>query len=105
MALAAGFGGFVGLRRPRDYPGGVRSLGYYFGKYLLKDYGRTMGGVVKLVTSSVAWKVGWVRHVRDSLWHWVYAGPLLAGWRLVLDSGVRRGGSRAVDPHGTAVGA
>ena len=58
MALAAGFGGFVGLRRPRDYPGGVRSLGYYFGKYLLKDYGRTMGGVVKLVTSSVAWKAG-----------------------------------------------
>lgn len=61
LAVQAGFGPFVGVRRPRDYPGGVRSLGFYFGKYLLKSYASLRGGVAKLVTFSQGWRVSWVK--------------------------------------------
>lgn len=60
LAVKAGFGPWVGVRRPRDYPGGVRSLGHYFGKYLLKTYLRR-GAVAKLVTFSQGWRTAWVR--------------------------------------------
>lgn len=74
MALQAGFGRFVGVRRPRDYPGGVRSLGYYFGKYLLKRY-QTDVGVTKLVTFSHRWRVHWATRSPEG-GRWMYGGPV-----------------------------
>ena len=82
LAVQAGFGSFVGVRRPRDYPGGVRSAGYYFGKYLLKAYSANVG-VTKLVTCSYGWRVTWVKPERKTRGGWLFAGPLDAGYRLL----------------------
>lgn len=79
LAVQAGFGTWVGVRRPRDYPGGVRSLGHYFGKYLLKGYSRSIG-VSKLVTFSQGWRVGWVTRKREGESEWVYVGARRAPW-------------------------
>jgi len=83
LALRAGFGPWVGIRRPRDYPGGVRSIGAYFGKYLLKAYDRRSAGVAKLVTFSQGWRVGWEDRRRPSDGKWLYAGPVGAPWRFL----------------------
>lgn len=82
MALTAGFGSWVGVRRPRDYPGGVRSLGWYFGKYLLKHYQNRIG-VTKLVTFSQGWRVGWKRHERDGGGRWLYGGRVGGSWAVL----------------------
>jgi hypothetical protein len=66
LATQAGFGGWVGVRRPSSYPGGVRGLGGYLGKYLLKDVLRSMPNRARLVTMSQAWALGWVKRVRTS---------------------------------------
>ena len=65
LALAAGFGSFVGVKRPRDYPGGARSLGFYFGKYLLKDYAR-LGRYARIVTYSYRWRLTWTTYDKRS---------------------------------------
>jgi len=71
IAVAAGFGPFVGVRRPRDYPGGVKSLGFYFGKYLLKAYTGAIG-ITKLVTFSHGWRVTWEDRKRHGPSEWAY---------------------------------
>lgn len=83
-AVSAGFGSWVGVRSPKRYKGGTRSLGWYFGKYLLKHYSRAAIGVTKLVTFSNGWRSGWVRPVRlRQPGRWLYAGPDAAGWLMV----------------------
>lgn len=82
IALRCGFGPYIGVKRSRDYPGGVRSAGYYFGKYLLKAYSVTMG-VTKLLTYSNRWRVDWVSRVREKSHGWIFAGPVEAGFRLL----------------------
>lgn len=79
LAITAGFGPWVGLKRPRDYPGGVRSLGWYFSKYMLKQYARRIG-VVKIVTMSQGWRVGWEDRRKASTGQWVYGGAVGRGW-------------------------
>jgi hypothetical protein len=87
LAKRAGFGPWVGVRRPKDYPGGVRSLGWYFTKYLLKDYGRVVAGLTKLVTFSNGWRSGWKRRVSQAAkGTWLFAGPVGMGWQMVAVS-------------------
>jgi len=75
IAVRSGFGRFVGVKRPRDYPGGVHSLGSYFGKYLLKGYqGRI--GVTKLATFSRGWRLAWEDRRKASTGEWVFAGGI-----------------------------
>lgn len=82
LALQAGFGSWVGVRRPRDYPGGVRSVGSYFGKYLLKTYA-SRSGVTKLVTFSQGWCVAWEDRRRSARSSWLFAGGIHSGWRVI----------------------
>lgn len=82
LARRAGFGSFVGVKRPRDYPGSVRSAGYYFGKYLLKHYDHRIG-ITKLVTMSYRWRTAWVRPAKTSGGGWLFAGPVSASWDLL----------------------
>lgn len=77
-AVAAGFGPWVGVKRPRDYKGGTHSLGWYFGKYLLKDYqGASVG---RLVTMSLGWKVNWIRRERQTPGQWIVMFGSWARW-------------------------
>jgi hypothetical protein len=102
-ARSAGFGSWVGVRRPKDYKGSVRSLGWYFTKYLLKDYRRTIGGVTKLVTFSNGWRAGWKRAERERVrGRWLYAGPRDAGWRLVGLEGSPSPGGGTIGPSWVA---
>lgn len=72
LAVQAGFGPIVGVARPQDYPGGVRSAGYYFAKYLLKAYPGNLP-VKRMVTMSQGWKLSWVKHERPaSPRPWIY---------------------------------
>lgn len=99
LAVKAGFGPFVGIRRPRDYPGGVRSLGFYFGKYLLKRYA-TGSGVTKLVTFSQGWRVTWItRPKREGQSLWVVL-PRRRPWDALVLYDIRPDGGalRVVDP-------
>lgn len=87
MATQAGFGRFVGIARPADYAGGVRSAGYYFAKYLLKSF-PTGGGVTRMVTMSQGWKLTWVdrRRQGDSPSGWVYRGSGQRAWGTVVSA-------------------
>jgi len=92
LAVRAGFGTWVGIRRPRDYPGGVRSVGSYFGKYLLKAY-TAAAGVRKVVTFSQGWRQSWITRKREGVSEWLFVGSAGASWdRLgqVVEPGRRR---------------
>jgi hypothetical protein len=95
IARRAGFGPWVGIRRPASYKGGPRSLGWYFTKYLMKDYGRSIRGVVKLVTFSNGWRAGWKRPERmPGGGRWLFVGPVPFQWLdrvgYVVEEGRRR---------------
>jgi len=82
VAVAAGFGKWVGVRWPLNYRDGAHSVGGYLAKYLLKSYAAS-GGVVKLITQSRGWRGEWSSWKRK--WPrgtWLYAGGLDAGWAL-----------------------
>jgi len=61
IALRAGFGLWVGIRRPDQYRAGLRGLGGYLGKYLLKDAARVLPARARLVTMSQRWLQVWTR--------------------------------------------
>lgn len=93
IAVASGFGPEVGIRHPRDYRAGVRGLGWYFGKYLLKRYDRDDVGVTKLVTFSNGWREGWKAREAAHPGRFMFAGNEARGWRefgLTVDGSVVR---------------
>jgi len=82
-ALATGFGSWVGVRSCHKYRHGARGSALYFGKYLLKDFPRRVGGISKLVTFSNGWRVVWRKRVRSEAGTWLYAGSMWSGWARV----------------------
>lgn len=58
LAVRSGFGSWVGVARPSDYPRGVDGAASYLSKYLLKDYQRGVDGPT-FITMSRDWPVDW----------------------------------------------
>jgi len=74
LAVRSGFGSFVGVARPSDYPGGVKGAAGYLSKYLLKDYQRNTDGP-RFVTMSRGWPTLWrepVKRASRSSWMTYY---------------------------------
>jgi len=63
LAIRSGFGAWVGVARPSDYPRGVDGAASYLSKYLLKDYQRGTEGPT-FVTMSRDWPTEWQSPVK-----------------------------------------
>jgi hypothetical protein len=76
LAVRSGFGAWVGIRRPTDYPGGARGAAWYLSKYLLKDYNR-FAGLPTFVTMSRSWPSRWLDPVKPpSASQWIVSYEL-----------------------------
>lgn len=64
LAVRSGFGSFVGVARPSDYPGGVKGAAGYLSKYLLKQYQAVGDGGPRFVTMSRDWPTLWREPVK-----------------------------------------
>lgn len=82
IAVAVGFGSWVGVKSCAKYKYGARGSVLYYAKYMLKDYRRS-SSQDRVVTFSNGWRVNWISRPKPERGRWLWAGRAHNGWRLI----------------------